>query len=77
MQFSVYPFVAHGSCVIHLVVCSKSDIVYHLTILQKRALIATSSIVGDYDNKTATKPTSTRQQQIASAPRVAKPKESQ
>ena len=29
MQFSVYPFVAHGSCVIHLVVCSKSDIVIH------------------------------------------------
>ena len=28
MQFSVYPFVAHGSCVIHLVVCSKSDIVF-------------------------------------------------
>jgi hypothetical protein len=50
---------------------------YHLTIFQKRALIATSSIVGDYDNKTATKTTSTRQQQIVSAPRVAKPKESQ
>ena len=33
--------------------------------------------MGDYDNKTATKTTSTRQPQIVSAPRVAKPKESQ
>ena len=29
MQFSVYPFVAYCSCCIHLVVCSKSDIVHY------------------------------------------------
>ena len=32
MQFSVYPFVAYCSCCIHLVVCSKSDIVCRLFI---------------------------------------------
>ena len=35
MQFSVYPFVAHGSCVIHLVVCSKSDIVIQNIVLME------------------------------------------
>ena len=35
MQFSVHPFVAYCSCCIHLVVCSKSDIVGHDGITSK------------------------------------------
>ena len=57
--------------------------------IAKRALSATSLIVRDYDNKTATKTTSTRQQpkictqifdnnkyvvSVEAAPRLAKPK---